>query len=74
MRRLKEVSRRQAGMSLYGERRDMYSLVLNAGQALVKNSLDGCHAATDEQLKPIESDLAGLKARRAALEQVQAMK
>ena len=46
----------------------------HADHALVKNILDGCHAATDEQLKPIESDLAGLKARRAALEQVQSKK
>lgn len=74
MRRMKEMSRLQAGMSFYGEMPDMYSLVLNADHALVKNILDGCHAATDEQLKPIESDLAGLKARRAALEQVQAKK
>ncbi|MCI7475591.1 MAG: molecular chaperone HtpG, partial [Prevotella sp.] len=74
MRRMKEMSRLQAGMSFYGEMPDMYSLVLNADHALVKNILAGCHAATDEQLKPIESDLAGLKARRAALEQVQAKK
>ncbi len=69
MRRMKEVSRLQQGMSFYGEMPDMYNLVLNADHRLVKKVLADAEAALSGQLKPIEAELRGLEARRAALEQ-----
>ena len=68
MRRMKEVSRLQQGMSFYGEMPDMYNLVLNADHRLVKKVLADAEAALGGQLKPIEAELRGLEARRAALD------
>lgn len=69
MRRMKEMSRMQAGMSFYGEMPDMYSLVLNADHRLVKKVLAEATEAMTAKLQPIDAELKGLKARRAALEQ-----
>jgi molecular chaperone HtpG len=71
MRRMKEMSRYQAGMSFYGEMPDSYSLVLNSDHPLVKQVLTASEEATKEQLKPIYSELRGLKAREQALQQTQ---
>ena len=68
MRRMKEMSQFQQGMSFYGEMPDMYSVVLNADHRLVKEVLADATAATAEMLKPIESELAGLNARRQVIE------
>ena len=69
MRRMKEASRLQTGMSFYGEMPDMYTLVLNADHRLVKKIVEDADAALSESLKPIEAELRGLEARRSALEQ-----
>ncbi len=71
MRRMKDMSRYQAGMSFYGEMPDTYSLIVNADHPLVKKILSESSAATDEQLKPVLSELRGLKAREQALQQSQ---
>ncbi len=71
MRRMKEMSRYQAGMSFYGEMPDSYSMILNSDHPLVKQVLDNSTEVTAEQLKPIESELRGLKAREQALQQSQ---
>ena len=71
MRRMKEMSQFQQGMSFYGEMPDMYSVVLNADHRLVKGVLEDAQKQTAEQLKPIESELAGLNARRQAIEMTQ---
>lgn len=71
MRRMKEMSRLQAGMNFYGEMPDMYTLVLNSDHELVKKVMDDGKKATAEALKPIESELKGLEARRAAIKQIQ---
>ena len=71
MRRMKEMAQLQGGMSFYGEMPDMYSMVLNADHALVKRVLADMSSNVDEALKPIESELRGLNARRAAMEQSQ---
>jgi molecular chaperone HtpG len=69
MRRMKEMSRYQAGMSFYGEMPTSYNLVLNSDHRLVKEVLADAQAALAEQLKPIESELKGQEARLAALNQ-----
>lgn len=71
MRRMKEMSQLQSGMSFYGEMPDMYNLVLNADHPLVKQVLDETEADTRETLAPIEAEIKGLKARQQVLEQQQ---
>ncbi len=71
MRRMKEMSRFQQGMSFYGEMPDTFNLVLNSDHALVKKVLADTAEATEEALKPIVSELRGLKARETALQQAQ---
>ena len=56
MRRMKDMARIQPGMGFYGEMADMYSLVLNTDNRLVKEVLEQSEAATAEALKPIEAD------------------
>ena len=71
MRRMKEMSHFQPGMSFYGQMPDSYTVVLNADHALVKQVLDEVNAGTAEALKPVDSELKGLQARLAALHQSQ---
>ncbi|MDD5820750.1 MAG: molecular chaperone HtpG [Prevotella sp.] len=74
MRRMKDMSHFQPGMSFYGQMPDSYTVVLNTDHALVKEVLDETHKATDEALEPIESELKGQQARLAALHQSQSKK
>ena len=74
MRRMKEMSRFQPGMSFYGEMPDSYNLVLNADHPLIKNVLSDATANTAEALKPILSELKGLNARLQVLNQEQSKK
>ncbi len=71
MRRMKEMSRLQPGMSFYGEMPDMYNLVLNSDSPLVKKVLEDSESKTADELKPIESEIKGLSARQAVLKQEQ---
>ena len=71
MRRMKEMSRFQQGMSFYGQMPDSYNIVLNADHPLVKKVLDESQAATAEALKPIDAELKGLEARLAVIRQQQ---
>ena len=71
MRRMKDVSRLQPGMSFYGEMPDMYSVVLNADHRLVKNVLTDMEQHLSPTLAPIEQELKGLHARHTAIEQSQ---
>ena len=74
MRRMKEMSRFQAGMSFYGEMPDSYNIVLNTDHKLVKKILDDEKNNTEEALKPILSELKGLNARLQVLNQEQSKK
>lgn len=68
MRRMKDMARIQPGMGFYGEMPDMYTLVLNTDNRLVKEVLEQSEAATDERLKPVVAELRGLNARKAVLQ------
>lgn len=74
MRRMKDMSHFQPGMSFYGQMPDSYTVVLNTDHALVKEVLDETRKATDGALKPIEGELKGQQARLAALHQSQSKK
>ena len=69
MRRMKEMSRLQAGMSFYGEMPDSFGMVLNADHPLISKVLADTETACAEQLKPVDSEIKGLEARKMVLEQ-----
>lgn len=71
MRRMKEMSRFQPGMSFYAQMPDTFSVVLNSDHQLVKRVLEECKADTADRLKPVDSEIKGLEARIAALRQSQ---
>ena len=74
MRRMKQISQFQPGMSFYQQMPDSYTLVLNSDHTLVKKVLESCNNKTSEALKPILSELKGLQARLAVLHQSQTNK
>ena len=71
MRRMKDMSKFQAGMGFYGQMPDLYNIVLNSDHPLVKKVLEDSEAATTEALKPIEAELKGQEARLAAIRAAQ---
>ena len=71
MRRMKQMSQFQPGMSFYQQMPDSFTLVLNSDHMLVKQVLNDCNNNTAEALKPILSELKGQQARLAALRQSQ---
>lgn len=71
MRRMKDMSKYQQGMSFYGEMPDMYNLVLNSDHRLVKGILKDMKQSLSGKLQPIENELRTLHARQTALEQEQ---
>ena len=70
MRRMKDMSRLQPGMSFYGEMPDYMNLVVNTDHKLVKSILASVDSATSEALKPVNSELAGLNARHDSLNEL----
>ena len=71
MRRMKQMSQFQPGMSFYSQMPDSYNLVLNSDHPLIKKVLDDEEAKNAEALKPIAAELKGQEARLAALHQAQ---
>ena len=71
MRRMKEMSRYQAGMSFYAQMPDSYSMVLNCEHPLVKKVLSDATAKTEEELKPVLGEIRGQEARLAVFRQEQ---
>ena len=74
MRRMKDMSRFQSGMSFYAQMPDSYNLVLNSDHELIKKVLEDETAKCADLLKPITSEEKGLEARLAALRQEQGKK
>jgi heat shock protein htpG len=74
MRRMKDMSRYQAGMAFYAQMPDAYSVVLNSDHALIKRVLEACKQSTADTLQPVEAEIKGLEARLAALRQQQSAK
>ena len=71
MRRMKQMSQFQPGMSFYQQMPDSFTFVLNSDHVLVKQVLNDCNNNTAEALKPILNELKGQQARLAALRQSQ---
>lgn len=74
MRRMKDISRYQSGMSFYAQMPDSYSLVLNSDHALIKAILDDEQAKCGDELKPVTAEIKGQQARLSALRQSQGKK
>lgn len=70
MRRMKEMSQFQPGMSFYQQMPDSYNLVLNSEHPLIKKVLDDTKAACGETLVPIDAEIKSLEAKQSALKQL----
>ena len=71
MRRMKEMSHIQAGMSFYGEMPDMFNVVLNSDHKLVKQVLEDADSACADELLPIETSIATLNFEQSQLQKKQ---
>lgn len=74
MRRMREMSAMQPGMSFYGEMPDSYNLVLNTDHELIKKVLTEEEENCSEKLQPILGDIKGWEARQADLREKQSQK
>ncbi|MCD8179219.1 MAG: molecular chaperone HtpG [Tannerellaceae bacterium] len=74
MRRMREMSAMQPGMSFYGEMPESYNLVLNSDHRLVKEVLEQEEAACTDKVQPILADIKGWEARQADLREAQSKK
>lgn len=70
MRRMKEMSQFQPGMSFYQQMPDSYNMVLNSEHPLIKKVLDDTKAACGETLVPIDAEIKSLEAKQSALKQL----
>lgn len=71
MRRMREMSAMQLGMSFYGEMPDSYNLVLNSDHALIKSVLADEEKACTDKLQPVLNDIKGWEARQSDLREAQ---
>lgn len=71
MRRMRDMSSIQPGMSFYGEMPDSYNLVLNTEHKLIKKVLEDEEKACTEKVKPILDDIKGWEARQKDLREAQ---
>jgi len=67
MRRMKEMSSIQSGMSFYGEMPDMYNVILNSDHKLIQNVLVDATSACSENIKPFSEILEVSKNRASEL-------
>ena len=70
MRRMKDMSKMQAGMSFYGEMPDSYNLVVNLSHPLVKKVLDEKETQLGSDLAGYRTELAKLNDQKTALEKL----
>lgn len=68
MRRMKEMSAMQPGMSFYGELPDSYNIVVNGNHPVVNRIVAEMEAKTTDSLKPVRDEIAKAEARRTELE------
>ena len=70
MRRMKDMSKMQAGMSFYGEMPDSYNLVVNLSHPLVKKVLNEKDANLSTELAAFKSELSKLNDQKSSLEKM----
>ena len=71
MRRMKEMSAHQQGMSFYGNMPDQYNLVINTANDKVKALLTDITTACTEGTTPLLEQIAAKKAEEASLQEQQ---
>lgn len=71
MRRMKEMARIQPGMSFYGEMPDMFNVVINVDNKLVKEVLNNSETECAADLTPLNLSLADLNKRHEELHKAQ---
>ena len=71
MRRMKEMSAHQQGMSFYGNMPDQYNLVINTANDKVKALLGEITTACAEGTTPLLEQIAAKKAEEATLQEAQ---
>jgi molecular chaperone HtpG len=70
MRRMKDMSKMQAGMSFYGEMPDSYNLVVNLSHPLVKKVLEEKDSSLSDELSGFQTELADLNKQKSSLEKL----
>ncbi len=71
MRRMKDMSQHQQGLSFYGSMPDQYNLVVNTAHPLIQSLLAAIHTATDSSVAPINEQLATKKKEEEVLQEQQ---
>ena len=74
MRRMKEMSAHQQGMSFYTQMPDQYTLVLNSAHPLIQQLLADIKSATDAEAEPIEKQISEAEAEENKLREEQRQK
>ncbi|MCX6220129.1 MAG: molecular chaperone HtpG [Bacteroidia bacterium] len=70
MRRMKDMSKMQAGMSFYGEMPDSYNLVVNLSHPLVKKVMDEKESQLSGELTKLRGELSKLNDQKGSLEKL----
>ncbi len=71
MRRMKDMSAHQSGMSFYGQMPDQYNFVLNTAHPLVASLLQDITTATTDKVAPIAEQIAVKEVEKTALQEAQ---
>ncbi len=71
MRRMKDMSAHQSGMSFYGQMPDQYNLVLNTAHPIVASLLQDITTATTDKVAPIAEQIAAKEVEKTALQEAQ---
>ena len=70
MRRMKDMSKMQNGMSFYGDLPDSYNLVVNVSHPLIKRVIADKHAQLESELAPALKDIAKFKSEKESLKKL----
>ncbi len=68
MRRMKDMSQMQAGMSFYGDMPESLNLVVNPGHPLVKKVFEERDARLGKELARLKEEISAKKAEKSSLE------
>ena len=70
MRRMKDMSKMQSGMSFYGDLPDSYNLVVNVTHPLIKRVIADKHQQLESELAPAVKDISKLKSEKESLKKL----
>ena len=70
MRRMKDMSKMQNGMSFYGDLPDSYNLVVNMGHPLIKRVIADKHEKLESELSQTVKEISKYKSEKEALKKL----